>query len=979
MGGLPRPEIPPGSQRDLVDALHHLHHRAGWPSLRVLAGAAGCSHTTISKVFSSARLPTWGVIEVVVEAMDGDVAQFRRLWLAASAPDAASAPAHLLIAGRQHELRVVRRHLEGGTGLLAVTGEAGMGKTRLVGAASTLAAGSTFVAAGSCLPLSSQVPLLPVADALRAAYDVDDGQWVKEAVADCAPYVAGSLSRVLPELDLALGAPIAPDDEWARQRLFGAIEATLSALASLRPLAVLLEDLHWADSATLDLVEHLLAGRVAVPVLGTWRLHDPTTPEPTAEWWTRVQRLPTCATLDLKPLSRAETAEQVGLLVTGPADPDLVDRIHHRSQGQPLFTEQLTGLDDAEELPRRLGELLDQRLSGLDEQAWGVARALGVADRSLSDVLLADVTGLGSRELTGALHELGARNLLRSAAGHHVDLRHPLLAEAIRRRLVALELADEHRRIALALARSTDPSPAEVAEHWRRAEDPAEEVGWRVRAAQAAGERFAVAQAAEQWRRALAIWPVDGGSLGTPPVRKRDAYLAAMDAMLFTDVVSAWEVAQEGMQDLADVMGVDAAETYRRAAAISGWLGDPARGVGLVDRAIAILDSDEPSVGLVRAWSERDTLLDMLGRYDEARVCSARALEVCASLDAPQVYRGLLIQQSLHDADEGDVEEALAHLDEAGRMDMPTPDPGGDIHLAVTATYILLLAGRVGDEVVKAGLPGLEAAATWGIETYPAHVVRGNVAFALRLAGQIRRAAEIIDPVTAFDEPRHEDAAVQFQRAYLDMVRGRRAQALARFDLLARIPDPILSNLLEFTEGISEADLWCGRPDVALDRTVSVLRDAVATEASIQTGGVLVLAARAASDVASADGGDVGARRERLALLQSLLGDTRHDPFEPSPAFASRAAHSAAWAAETARLVGRSTVELWGVAAGRWDRIGRPHDAAYCRWRGAQVALAAGQGTIALRLLTRATRDAREHVPLSAAIAETLARAPRPR
>ena len=105
----------------------------------------------------------------------------------------------------------------------------------------------------------------------------------------------------LPELDLVLGAPPAPDDEWARQRLFGAIEATLAALASLRPLAVLLEDLHWADSATLDLVEHLLARRVAVPVLGTWRLDDPATPEHTAEWWARVQRLPTCTTLDPAP------------------------------------------------------------------------------------------------------------------------------------------------------------------------------------------------------------------------------------------------------------------------------------------------------------------------------------------------------------------------------------------------------------------------------------------------------------------------------------------------------------------------------------------------------------------------------------------------------------------------------------------------------------------------------------------------------
>ena len=86
MGTLPRPDIPPGPQRDLVVALHELHHRAGWPSLRSLAREAGCSHTTVSNIFSSPRLPTWGALELLVEAMDGDTADFHQLWIAASRP-----------------------------------------------------------------------------------------------------------------------------------------------------------------------------------------------------------------------------------------------------------------------------------------------------------------------------------------------------------------------------------------------------------------------------------------------------------------------------------------------------------------------------------------------------------------------------------------------------------------------------------------------------------------------------------------------------------------------------------------------------------------------------------------------------------------------------------------------------------------------------------------------------------------------------
>ena len=164
MGGLPRPEVPRGSQRELVDALHDLHHRAGWPSLRVLAREAGCSHTTVSTVFSSPRLPTWGVLELLVEAMDGDVAEFRRLWLAASAPEASEAPADLLIAGRKPELAAVRAHLEQRSGLLLVTGEAGIGKTTLLRAVA--AASGRPVREGGALSTLSWLDFLAVERAL---------------------------------------------------------------------------------------------------------------------------------------------------------------------------------------------------------------------------------------------------------------------------------------------------------------------------------------------------------------------------------------------------------------------------------------------------------------------------------------------------------------------------------------------------------------------------------------------------------------------------------------------------------------------------------------------------------------------------------------------------------------------------------------------------------------------------------------------
>ena len=91
-----------------------------------------------------------------------------------------------------------------------------------------------------------------------------------------------------------------------------------------------------------------------------------------------------------------------------------------------------------------------------------------------------------------------------------------------------------------------------------------------------------------------------------------------------------------------------------------------------------------------------------------------------------------------------------------------------------------MMAGRVGEEVVAAGRPGLEAAAAWGLETSPTSILRGNMSIALRLAGEVHRAAELIDPVPLGDHPTYEDAAVQSERANLDMLRGRCAEAVTR-------------------------------------------------------------------------------------------------------------------------------------------------------------------------------------------------------
>ena len=975
MGALPRPDLQPGPHRDLVDALHGLHHRAGWPSLRVLAREAGCSPTTVSAVFSSRRLPSWGVLELLVEAMGGDVEAFRELWQAAGSPVLPAASAR--IAGRASELATVRRHLTAGApGLLLVTGEAGIGKTRLVGAACAAAAGRVFMASGACLPLSTAVPLLPIATILRATYDVDRGQWLKDALTDAAPYVSASLRRLLPELDLIVDAPAEPDDEWSRQRLFTAVGSTLAGLAVLRPLALVIEDLHWADPMTLDLFEHLLTGGPGLPVVGTWRQGDPTVPAPTLEWFTRVRRLAAVSELALGPLSREGTAEQLALLSGEQPDPASVDRIHRRTAGQPLFTEQLAAqAGDDQPLPDVLADLLDRRLDGLDEPAWRIARALGVADRPLADGLLSEVTTLAMAGLTAGLHQLSDRRLLHPSGDHDVELRHPLLAEAIRRRLVGPESADEHRRIAAALAGSIDPAPAEVAEHWQRAEDPQAEIVWRIRAARAAGQRFASAQEGEQWLRVLELWPEGSDGVGSPSVTLPGAYLAAMDALKAAmQFDRAAAVSDEATRRLTDVDAADRAALLVRAGDFRGQTETAAVGLQLLGQALEIYSTLPPSVGYVQALDRKLNLLQQVGRYDAAHQVARSAVEAAELLGVPLLHRRALASLAWHEAEAGDVVRGLQTAVEAYALVAPGSDPRGDMWIGVVRTDILLRSGADAEAVEAAGAPGLAVAATSGIDSWLAVLLRSNISQALTRAGLVGRAAALIDPVTdgAFDVDRW---SLHLERATLDALRGRLDDALHRLSTLRDDSSSLLYQAgvearVDLVNHAALVDLWDARPERALSLVMPFLEESVSTEGVSLVGPSFVLAARSAADVVEHEPQAGRVRADSLRDVTELRARARVDPFTTTNR-ADGPAHLATWQAETARLAGQPSLEMWATAAGEWDTLGRPHDAAYCRWRGAQVALATGQGTVAMRLLRRAAREAREHVPLSAAIAET--------
>jgi tetratricopeptide (TPR) repeat protein len=962
MGALPRPPVAPGPHRELVDALHTLHHRAGWPSLRRLAADTGVSHTTVSKALSSAALPSWGTLELLVEAMGGDVTRFQALWLDATGPAVVSERHGTAIAGRTRELAAVRDHLATGTGLLLVAGEAGIGKTTLVAAAAPAA--GTAVVTGHCLHLSREVPLLPVIEVLRTLHDIDDGQWMEEALATCPAYVHQSLSRLLPELDPS-GAP-ASVDPWGPERLLSSVSSLLRALAAARPLAVLLEDCHWADPSTLDLLTHLASTTTTVPVVATWRTDDPDVLGDRADWLSTTRWSHGVTVVDLAPLSLDETAEQLQQLTGAPPSPAEAERIQARTRGLPLYTAQLARTPPDAELPDDLADLLDRRLGDLGAEAWAVVRVLGVAQRVVEPRLLQDVTGLDPETIDEALRVLVGRRLVRSGTGDDAELSHPLFVDAVHRRLVPGEGARVHARLAQALTGATGVEPAEIADHWRAANRPDHEVAHRVAAAHRADERFAPREALSAWLRVLELWDagarIDGTELWDILVQALEAAGVIVDGDAMRMLAS-----RAGTLDLPDHQRAVALKWMAEALTIDGR---HEQGLALLDEALGLLERHPPSRELEQLLTSRVGSLMEVGRVDDAYVELRRGLDVREALGDPRSRRWAA-QSAWVTMWSGDLDGAVAIAREALASAWPDLDPVGDTELACTATDVMLHAASPATEVEETVRDTLREIEVHHLTHSNGGVtLRGNICWAYLREGDVTSAQEWVWPVTRSDPYDPNTAYVHLLLGAIELRQGHVQAAVDRCGAAGAQMRSHGQGWADCVPWHAEVELWAGRNGPALALLDEALRVTLPTQ-TLMTAVLVRMHARASADRLDAEGATASQRRRLVEQLHTMVTGAREDPFAGAFRDASVPASARTWRAELARIEDTAAVEDWTAAAAEWDRIVRPHDAAYCRWRGGHVALRTGRGTIAARLLSRAATDARTHGPLRQAIAAT--------
>src|SRR6476469_407092 len=283
------------------------------------------------------------------------------------------------IVGRADALGRLLRLLddaEAGRSVVAlVSGDAGVGKSRLVAEATRLAAGRGFtVLSGQCAELGDSVPYLPLADALRSAAQAGA---VRDALSS-----RPALSMLLPEG----GGGLTIDSDrsgLARQQMFGGVLGLLTELAAAGPVLLVLEDLHWADTSTRDLVTFLsrMLHRERVALIGTYRTDDLHRRHPLRPVVAELLRLPGVTAIELAPLGYADMADHLSALAESPLDAATLHRIVTRAEGNPYYGEELLaagncrGERPGSVLPTGLAALLLARFEQVSDTAQQVLRA----------------------------------------------------------------------------------------------------------------------------------------------------------------------------------------------------------------------------------------------------------------------------------------------------------------------------------------------------------------------------------------------------------------------------------------------------------------------------------------------------------------------------------------------------------------------------------------------------------------------------
>ncbi|MGK5498082.1 helix-turn-helix transcriptional regulator, partial [Streptomyces sp. URMC 125] len=479
------------------------------------------------------------------------------------------------------------------------------------------------VAVGGCVEIGAEgLPFAPVSTVLRSLH-----RQLGEELTAAAAGQEGELARLLPELGETTR-------EWheedGRARLFELTARLLESLSARRTLVLAVEDLHWADRSTRELLAYLFRSldRARLVIVATYRSDDIHRRHPLRPFLAELDRLRTVRRIELPRLSRDEVrAQMAGIQGVEAPDHDLAEQVFERSEGNPFFVEELTVSGSACGISESLRDLLLVRVEALPETAQQVVRTAAEGGSTVEHALLAAVVRLPEDELIAALRDAVGANVLAPAQdGDGYRFRHALVREAVSEDLLPGERAALNRRYAEALEADpslvrTDERAARLASHWYAARDVPRALPAALDAAVAARRRYAYAEQLRLLDRVLELW--------------EDAAAAtrrALPSPRHAEVYPSCDGDDESLRHL-DLL----AETVT-AAQLSG---ERKRALAVVRRALRTLDERREPLRAAWFWTQRSRLVQSTGQGD-GREELARARELVRGLPPSPVHADVL-------------------------------------------------------------------------------------------------------------------------------------------------------------------------------------------------------------------------------------------------------------------------------------------------------------------------------------------------
>lgn len=600
---------------------------------------------------------------------------------AAKSVEAATWPPSLLV-GREAPLAQLAASWmlasQGQRQLVWVTGEAGIGKTRLVDAFEAQC-DARIRARGQCVePYGTGEPYLPMLDALAAMCRADDT-------------LPALLRRFAPTWLLQLPWLLSPGEHAVlQQELSGAgqdrmlreMGELLDHYTATHPLLLVIEDLHWSDSATVRLIDHLARRRTPCRMLlvGTFRSTEVIAadhPLKPVRNELRAHRL--CSEITLDPLSERDVGDYLALrLPAGAVDERLVAALHAHTDGLPLFVANV--LDDLLQregagmaarpveaaiaalqgtVPESLAGVIEKQLDRVEPALRPLLAAASVRGMVFGQQAVADALGCDPAEVSAPLARLAQSGawiahhaLERHGDGSlqaHYTFRHSLYRQVLYQHTAAPQRAEWHHRIARSLetsARAGAPvSPAEMAMHNERGEDPASAARWYAEAAAHALGSFAPVEASQHAERGIACLLRAGGATDAGPVElsllvSQGVAAAQRHGMASAETVAILERARHVHDRLPP--------GHDRACLLNGlgWVyfsrGEYAKARAQADDMIALAEASDDSVLRLCGTNLRGAAECYSGGLDEARRWLEQSLESATTL-GPDLPRGRTI------------------------------------------------------------------------------------------------------------------------------------------------------------------------------------------------------------------------------------------------------------------------------------------------------------------------------------------------